>query len=156
MQGPYGMAVGRHVFNRCGSGVVFTACLGAAFAPSPEAWLCATRPPKIVPKHQAFVSQLSYGCADVATRRVALKKMPACNCTRLVRTRPRARSSQLHCYQRTHRRALGIDISLYSKYRGRWWLGGLALSKAKHYASAVRAECATSGLIKKNNTSATT
>ena len=58
------------------------------------------------------------------------KKSPACNCTRAVRTSPRARSSQLHCYQRTHRRALGIDISLYSKYRGRWWLGGLALSKA--------------------------
>ena len=34
MQRAYGMAVGRHVSDRCGSGMVFTACLGAAFAPS--------------------------------------------------------------------------------------------------------------------------
>jgi hypothetical protein len=62
------MAASRLFFNRCGSGMVFTACLGAAFAPGNESLAYRECPAKTVPNFDPSVFQLSYGCEIVATR----------------------------------------------------------------------------------------
>ena len=53
--------------------MVFTACLGAAFAPAMRVGI-SRAPCQNVPHFDPSVFQLSYGCADVATRTDAGKK----------------------------------------------------------------------------------
>ena len=68
------MAASRHVFNRCGLGVVFTVSFVPALACNANesfAW----EPGQNRPVLRASVSEVSYGCDDVATRPFALKKI---------------------------------------------------------------------------------